>query len=184
VDCEDIEDEVLVVCEEYDIVSEIEGEPPSRVFVLCDDIRAMLEADTGRRLTIKGATGRSRPADCGGCREPSSLEYFGAGPVVWNRVGDVDISKRMSGGKGGFSTPTSKLGRDLAPDFRLFLRNQLPLFLSISFYLPFGLVRAAAGDIGSGDSPLGKGVMDMGFVATVSRLSAPILNEGTCLSMP
>jgi hypothetical protein len=135
------------VCEEYDVVSEIEGEPFCRMLVLCDDIRATLEADAGRRLTMKGATGRSRPADSRGCREPSSLECFGAGPVVWNRVGDADTSKTMSGGNGGFSAPTSELGRDLL-DFMLFLRNQLPLFFSISFSLPFGLGRAAAGDIG------------------------------------
>jgi len=172
----DIDDEVLVVCEEYDVVSEMESEPPCRV--LWDGIRAMLEAVAGRRLNMKGATGRSRPA----VSWELSMEYFGARPVVWNREGDADTSKRASEGNGGLSVATSKLGRDL-PDFRLFLRNQLTLFFSVSFSLPFGLVRAAMGDIGSENSSLGKGDMNEGF-AVRSRLSGPTLNDGTCLRMP
>lgn len=176
-------DEVLVVCEEYDVVSEMEGEPPCRVLV-CDGIPATPEADAGRRLNIKGATGRSRPDGTGGCRELSSMECFNAGPVAWNRVGDADASKRTPGGSGGLSAPASKLGRSL-PDFKLFLRNQLPLFFSVSFSLPFGLVRASTGigGIGSGDSSLGKGDMGRDFAA-VSRLSVPTFNEETCLRMP
>lgn len=149
------------------------------MLIVCE--RATPEADAGRRLTMNGATGRSRPAESGGRREPSSFECFSVGPVMGNRVGDADTSKRASGGKGGLSGPTSKLGRDLPPDFRLFLRNQLPLFFSISF--PFGLAKAATGNIGSEGSSLGKGAKDEGF-AVVSRLSALTLSEGTCLSMP
>jgi hypothetical protein len=45
------------VCEEYDVVAEMEGEVSRRLLVLYDDARIRPEADEGRRWTMKGATG-------------------------------------------------------------------------------------------------------------------------------
>lgn len=171
------------MCEEYDVVAEMVGEVSRRLLALCDDARTKPEADTGRRLTMKDATGRSRPAGSEGCRELSSLECLGVDPVVRNLIGDADASKRASGGNGILSASASNVGRDFPPNFRLFLRNQLVLFFSISFSfsLPFGITKAGTGGSGSDGSTLGKGAVDF---AAASRLSVPTFSEGTCLSMP
>jgi hypothetical protein len=103
---------------------------------------------------------------------------------VWNLDGDDDASEGRPGGDGIFFASASELGRDFPPDLRLFLRNQLVLFFSVSLSLPFGLSRAEAGetgDSGSNGSTLGNGAVDF---AAVSRLSAPTISEGTCLSIP
>lgn len=103
---------------------------------------------------------------------------------MWNLDGDDDASKGTTGGNGIFFASASELGRDFPPDLRLFLRNQLVLFFSVSFSLPFGLSRAGTGRTGgngSDGSALGKGAVDF---AAVSRLSGPTFSEGTCLSMP